>query len=312
MTVADRMTKYLSIVTKVNMDSRCKVVDMETGQFWPISTFEDLKETLILMERGASGVRPYLTMWFNDVFIPAFDSLEDKPNEDRDFNGNLLAIERYVGLNMKQLASKTKAVFGGPTLSSKDLLNKYVYPLINLGIINKAKSEMDGRQIICFPVEESGNIIFSLFEDPDDIRLKVSDIEIYPLKQLLEESFGSLSNYSSKAGVGRKYQLIDPEGHEITSSNLIDKYLCNPESCFKKDWYPSEQQAAVFKNIQYCEIQKKVLRPVWKNNLTEIHNSPMEEDYKYAYACRYCEFKTNDQEDYNYHTVMKHPRRAGY
>jgi hypothetical protein len=72
MTVTDRTFKYLSIITKVNMDNRPRIVDTETGQFWPIATFEDLKETLLLMERAASGVRPYIANWFNDVFIPAF------------------------------------------------------------------------------------------------------------------------------------------------------------------------------------------------------------------------------------------------
>jgi hypothetical protein len=38
--------RYLAIITKVNMDSRPKIVDTQTGKFYPISTFEDLKETL--------------------------------------------------------------------------------------------------------------------------------------------------------------------------------------------------------------------------------------------------------------------------
>jgi hypothetical protein len=69
MTVTDRICKYLSIVTKINMDSRTTIVDTETGQFCPISIFEDLKETLLLMEVAASGVRPYIANWYNDVFL---------------------------------------------------------------------------------------------------------------------------------------------------------------------------------------------------------------------------------------------------
>jgi hypothetical protein len=49
MTVMDRTTRYLTIITKVNMDSRPRIIDTETGKFYPISTFEDLKETLELM-----------------------------------------------------------------------------------------------------------------------------------------------------------------------------------------------------------------------------------------------------------------------
>ena len=32
------------------------------------------------------------------------------------------------------------------------------------------------------------------------------------------------------------YRLEDHEGNEITISDLIDRYLSNPELCFKKGW----------------------------------------------------------------------------
>jgi hypothetical protein len=41
------------------MDSRPKIEDTQTGRFYPISTFEDLKETLELMRMASSMVRPY-------------------------------------------------------------------------------------------------------------------------------------------------------------------------------------------------------------------------------------------------------------
>jgi hypothetical protein len=46
MTVMERIMKYLAIITKVNMDTRPRIIDTETSQFYPICTFEDLKETL--------------------------------------------------------------------------------------------------------------------------------------------------------------------------------------------------------------------------------------------------------------------------
>jgi hypothetical protein len=71
-------------------------------QFWPIATFEDLKETLLLMERAASGVRPYIANWFNDVFIPAYKDLDGHPNELKTDTGILLLKERYVGVTTDQ------------------------------------------------------------------------------------------------------------------------------------------------------------------------------------------------------------------
>ena len=54
MTVMKRILHYLAIVTKVNMDERPRIVNTETGAFYPISTFEDVKETWELMERGGA------------------------------------------------------------------------------------------------------------------------------------------------------------------------------------------------------------------------------------------------------------------
>jgi hypothetical protein len=138
MTVTERTVKYLSIITKINMDSMPRVVDTETGQFWLIATFGYLKETLLLM--AACGVRPYIVNWFNDVFTPAFKDLDGKPNEFIDENGNTIIRERYVGLTTEQLAEKTKQVYGGIKPSSGDLLNKYTSLGANLVMITSDKN----------------------------------------------------------------------------------------------------------------------------------------------------------------------------
>jgi hypothetical protein len=62
-----------------------------------------------------------------------------KPNELKDEHGNTISRERYVGLTSEQLAEKTKKVYGGLKPGSVDLLNKYLYPLINQGIVESPK-----------------------------------------------------------------------------------------------------------------------------------------------------------------------------
>ena len=52
------------------MDSRPRLVNLETNAFYPISLFEDLKETLVLMERCGSNVRPYIADWYNKDSYP--------------------------------------------------------------------------------------------------------------------------------------------------------------------------------------------------------------------------------------------------
>src|SRR5919202_2637692 len=81
MTITDRTMRYLAIITKVNMDSRPKILDTQTGRFYPISTFEDLKETLQLMRMASSMVRPYIANWYNKVFLPGFKELPSEPNK---------------------------------------------------------------------------------------------------------------------------------------------------------------------------------------------------------------------------------------
>jgi hypothetical protein len=222
------------------MDARPKLVNEQTGQFYPIATFEDLKETLKLMQVGASGVRPYIAKWFNDVFIPAFRDLGDKPNEDKDDETGTIIIkkEKHVGLTIEQLAEKAKEILGGQKLSSGELRNKYLYPLINQGIIDKVQSEINGSQNIYFPVEEEGNI-FSIFEDPDNPKLKVSNPDIFPSKSFLKEEFRILSKHNDRERVVFEkniscYKLVDIDGSEITVDQLLEKYFDNPEECFVK------------------------------------------------------------------------------
>ena len=61
MTVMDRLIKYLAVITKVNMDSRPRLIDLEMeGKFYPIATFADLSEALQLMGKASSALRPYI------------------------------------------------------------------------------------------------------------------------------------------------------------------------------------------------------------------------------------------------------------
>jgi hypothetical protein len=282
MTVTERTMKYLSIITKINMDNRPRIVDTETGQSWPIATFEDLKETLLLMERAASGVRPYLVNWFNDAFNPAVRDLNGKPNELKGDGGQVIIKEKYVGVNTDQLAEKTKKIYGGLKPSSGDVLTKYLYPLLNQGIIDKAPSEIDKRSNIYFPVEATigGNNIFALFQDPDDIRLKTPSRDVYPTMNIIEDSIRFMLDCYYKEGVGnrQKYKIIDIDEKEITPQELAQKYFRSPQSCFIKDEETlTAERRAVCGNILYSKnVLHRVTPPACNNILSEFHNNHIE------------------------------------
>ena len=71
------------------------------------------------------------------------------------------------------------------------------------------------------------------------MRLVVTDKALYPTKENIEQSYRTRSILSCKGDVKNIfdiYKLEDHTGNEITISELVDKYLNNPELCFKKGW----------------------------------------------------------------------------
>jgi hypothetical protein len=351
MTVNDRIIKYLSIIVKTWMDFRPRILNTETGQFYPIATFEDLKETLYLMQVAASGIKPYLSRWYNERFVPAFEELDSKPNEDISENGIVIAKEKHVGLTTEQLANKIKQLDGYKP-SSKELLEKYLYPLCNQGILDSVKSEINGKYNIYFPVEE-GNL-YSIFDDTSssasasgNLKLKVSQHERFPSNNFLKEQFRILSRRSSNdGGVFEKnfscYKLLDVDGSEITVDQIIDKYYNNAEECFVKGYpelnevddsnsnnMPAPADAESLKlaaiaiatrnNVSYQHqiIQKNIFQnnpTLWNNVLTEFPEKVIEESMTASYycSCYYCGYKTYSKDDYDAHIVLGHNHCIAY
>lgn len=229
MTVIDRTMRYLTLITKINMDSRPRIVDTRTGAFSPISTFEDLKEVLMLMERGGSNIRPYIADFYRKVFKPkyekVFQELKGQPRADQ------MAKESYCGLTTKEIAEEYKEVYGGAKPSSHQLRDKYLYPLLNQGLVNSVSSALNLREHIWFPVDQDANI-FSMFENSEDLRLKVTDVKVYPSMDVLEDSYSICSRQEEKS----PYKIIDTDNTELTAQELNNKYFKHPDICFKQGW----------------------------------------------------------------------------
>ncbi len=264
MTVMDRTIRYLAIITKANMDSRPRIIDTETGKFYPIATFKDLKETLPLMNVGASITRPYIGYWYNNVFMPAFKDLNGQPNARYTDNGEVSEKETYVGLTTEQLTYWTQKVMH-VSLNTEAIRRQYLYPLSNVGIINIVKSTINKNEILAFPVDETGGVS-SIFDDQNDLRLRVSR-ELFPNKNLLEKEFRTFIKHGVSEGsteIFHKFRLVDHEGIEdIAAGQLIDKYLGDPETCFKTD--------------SDVEKEKNIFTPHWRRDLQQLHNNSIEE-----------------------------------
>ena len=214
MTVAERLMKYLSMNTKLHLDQRPKPIHKETGAFYPISTFEDLKDTLVLMERAATNMRPYLADWYDRVFLEAFKGLDGKPNEYENDLGIIYEKDNHVGLTTEQLAIKTKEIMQVRKPSTDDIRESYLDPLINLGLVEKSPSVKDNRQNIYFPVEYFGN--GDANTNNKNNMILVREPELYHSRNLIEESFRTLIKYPARDTIFfdqiTDYRIEDTEG----------------------------------------------------------------------------------------------------
>jgi hypothetical protein len=253
MTVTDRMMRYLAIITKVNMDSRPRLVRKDNPEiFLPISTFEDFKETLDLMERAGSNVRPYLADWYNNVFLPLYDEENGivKDNSVDTGENEKTITEDYVAITSRQLCEITN-------ISNEELRHKYVDPLVNQGLINKTRSNIRKSENIYYPTYSQGENIFSLFSD-GDLRLPVEYPRLYPCKQLIQDSF-NLVKFGEKSGdkngsileknILDIYRLQDADGTEITPEQLAERYFSDPETCFIKDYILEDRDLETYSSF---------------------------------------------------------------
>ena len=145
MTVLTRLLNYIAIITKVNMDSRPRIVDTETGVFYAISIYNDLKEALEIMKTASLSIRPYQQDWYINIFLPAFGELSPEPNYKKsEYDGHIIARESVVGLTAKQLADKMNKE--GTNTSIAKIYESYLRPLKEQGVINSIQSVLNGKE----------------------------------------------------------------------------------------------------------------------------------------------------------------------
>ncbi len=202
MTVMKRIMHYLAIVTKVNMDDRPRIVNTETGAFYPISTFEDLKETWELMERGGSNVRAYSAECYNKVILPVFKELNGELKERKDDDGRTIEKETHVGLTTEEIGQAIHEILEIPVPGIRELRETYLYPLANHGLINYSKSILNRNENIWAPVDEKTNV-FSLFKS-NDLRLTVKNPAVYPSPNVIEKEYSSIVKQEERGGTQNK------------------------------------------------------------------------------------------------------------
>jgi hypothetical protein len=321
MTVLTRLLNYIAIITKVNMDSRPRVVDAETGVFYPISTYDDLKEALEIMKTASLSIRPYQQQWYNNVFLPAFEELGDQPNSKLTEYGHTFERETVVGLTTKHIADKMNEQ--GLNTSIGNIYDHYIRPLIKQGIINYERSVLNRKENLYYPVNigdgnGSEDLSISMLPLTEDCRLILN--QSFDEKDLLEESFRTIIERRSNGGEVNKYKIIDIDGSGLSLSELLEKYFFNKihhTSCsvvLQKFHNSTIEHYSIVNDHTKDNSREEKDLTIKKDNVTHDSDENISIDPSYSYECYYCdEFDpTDNRDDYEKHVVLLHDGKLAY
>jgi hypothetical protein len=205
MTRANRLFSFLSFLPIVYFDKRPSLTIVKKGeisiQTIPIATFEDLQNTLCILEYS-DGVRPYILEWYYEVFLKAFEA-KAEPDLKVNSKGEELKEDR-IALSSQDIIKKHWEVHN-ETLSTKQLLESYLYPLLNQAYIDKADSSIDKRAKIYYPIIKTRKYI-NLFENDKSNNLPqlkqkiIIKSTIFPSKEYIISKIEPHLRYYSENG----------------------------------------------------------------------------------------------------------------
>ena len=314
MTFANRFFGYLSLLPIINIGSRPrlyrKIDEYPFHETIPFALFEDLKETMFLMQY-ANGVRPYVLEWYYDVFLPAYQEKTEPDSKVVKKGGKEdIVEEKRIALTSENLVKKTEKV-SHKTYTKKYIVDDYLNPLINQGYIDSLESELDHRSKIYYPlINITKNRILGGYVSAPNIlqesKVIVTESEIYPSKQYIISKIQALSRYAETEGISTK--LLDQDENEINEEELVERYYGNPERFFEseginlpisKDYNITNESQGKSENLQDLEHSRS--EPY--NKIDGLDQPP-----KFLYSCyhRDCDFQTNIESDYERHWGQKH------
>ena len=247
MTRANRLYTYLSFLPIVYFHERPRITVVKKGdtniQIIPIAIFEDLKNTVSLMEYS-DGVRPYILEWYYDIFLKTFEDKGDTADTKLDSITGETLQEKRTAVTSQDLIDKHKSVHG-ETLNSKFLLQLYIYPLLNHGYIDKVHSVLDRRAKIYFPIIETKKYIKLFYSDEKNNFSQETDNFVvnsttFPSKAFILSVLEPILKYYSSNGLFTKIKNHLDE--EITLEQLVDQYFGNADDYFMIKQPPPPQQ----------------------------------------------------------------------
>ncbi len=256
MTRANRLYTYLSFLPIVYFHKRPRITVVKKGdtniQTIPIATFEDLKNTVSLMEYS-DGVRPYILEWYYDIFLKTFEDKGDKIDSKVNSKGEELKEDR-VAVTSQNLIKKHKEKHN-ETLTTHKLLQSYIYPLLNHGYIDSIDSLIDRRSTIYYPLIETKKYINLFYlEENNNLSQEIDKIVVnytsFPNQVFILSVLEPILKYYSTEGYIIK---IKNSKEEITLEELVNQYFGFPENYFEVKKEKTEQK----KPNEQKEIEKE-------------------------------------------------------
>jgi hypothetical protein len=320
MTTANRFGAFLDLLPLINIDKRPMITILFEGNpiihRIPFALFEDLKESMFLMEY-ADGIRPYLLEWYYAVFLENFDE-KDHPDYKTVVNpktGEETKIEeKIIALTTEDLVKKTKEVYNR-VYTKHQIRDNYIYPLINHGYIDETDSELDKRARILYPLIvldkysknerlHDKNKSLNLFQGT---KISVENYDLYPSKQYIKSEIESLLKYVIQTPFCKEIKILDHEGQEIKSiDELVDRYYHSPHEYFHFNRYVDSEKAAVAAATNNILYGYQVLQnQLSKNNfdksafkISHLQNTKTAREYQQN-SCNNIENTTENLEESN-------------
>jgi hypothetical protein len=237
--------------TRVHCDCRPKIV-YPHGRIELIATFDDLREALYLMQGSSpnTGVSPFILEWFEKIFLPLYQSKDNIKASAIDSHGQQVT-ETHVGVTTDELIAKTLKE-ENKNLSSKELLQRYLNPLRNQGVIDSVPSIINKSRKVFFP--SSGAIKESFFhsfidkknESFDNIRFKVVNPKAYPTKDVLEMQIMGALKHSSEDYDSEQQNNSSPKIFDETckiqknAGMIVEEFFSFPHKYFAESWLDSK------------------------------------------------------------------------
>jgi hypothetical protein len=178
-------------------------------------------------------------------------------------------------------------------LSSKELLQRYLYPLQNQGIIDSVQSVINRNRNVYFPsyAATATESFFHSFMDEknelfDDIRFKVVNPKAYPSKDVLEvQIMGPLKHSSEDPNSVQENNSL-PKIFDQTckieknARMIVEEVFSFPDRYFTKGWLDDKQNCGQLlnkhetsANSEYnssVAVAKSVIPTVTAKNKNEI------------------------------------------